>query len=241
MRINADIGERGHSHPVDTELMRWLDIANLACGGHAGNESSVAVFRELAAVHCVGVSAHLSYPDPDHFGRRTMDLSPEHLLAALNEQHSRLRDVGTVKFHGALYHDCECIPGLAEILADWCCTAGVHRLLAPWESRMAEAARDAGMEVLGEAFADRRYYVDSDTGKLTLVPRTEAGACIETVEEALAQCRRIALSGEVDPVNTSTPHPLTAQTLCIHSDAPIALELAQALAEEDWMHHAPDV
>ena len=106
---------------------------------------------------------------------------------------------------------------------------------------MAEAARDAGMEVLGEAFADRRYYVDSDTGKLTLVPRTEAGACIETVEEALAQCRRIALSGEVDPVNTSTPHPLTAQTLCIHSDAPIALELARALAEEDWMHHAPDV
>lgn len=238
MITNADIGERGIDHPVDTQLMRWLDVANLACGGHAGSAASVEAFRELADEHDVGVSAHLSYPDPDHFGRRSMELPREDLLASLDQQHALMKDVGTVKFHGALYHDSERVPGLAQVLAEWCCHAKVHTLLAPWSSQMAEAARLVDIQILGEAFADRRYQWEAETGNLSLVPRTEDAACIDTVEEALQQCRGIALHAVVRSVNDATPHPVTAQTLCIHSDSPIALTLAESLADEDWMNHA---
>lgn len=241
VKLNADIGERGSDHPIDIQLMRWLDIANLACGGHAGSEASVASFRELAAAHEVGVAAHLSYPDPDHFGRRSMGLLRDDLVATLDQQHALMNDVVTVKFHGALYHDSEHMPGLAQTLAEWCRSAGVQTLLTPWASQMAEAAREAGLQVLAEAFADRRYQVDPESGTLSLVPRTEAGACIDTVEEALEQCRSIALRGEVRAVNDSAAHSLTAQTLCIHSDTPIALKLAESLADEDWSNHAPPV
>ena len=63
MLINCDIGERGADHPQDRELMAYIHIANIACGGHAGDETSIEAFRALAEKHEVEVSAHLSYPD----------------------------------------------------------------------------------------------------------------------------------------------------------------------------------
>ncbi|MBE0665952.1 MAG: LamB/YcsF family protein, partial [Candidatus Aminicenantes bacterium] len=59
MRINCDIGERGHDHPVDRRLMEVIHIANLACGGHAGNSASVQAFRALAEENGVELAAHL--------------------------------------------------------------------------------------------------------------------------------------------------------------------------------------
>ena len=56
--------------------METIHIANLACGGHAGDAETVGVFRTLAEKNRVAVSAHLSYPDTEHFGRISMDMAP---------------------------------------------------------------------------------------------------------------------------------------------------------------------
>ena len=113
MKINCDIGERGE-HPVDLELMELIDIANIACGGHAGDLKTVNLFRKLAEDHGVSISAHLSYPDKENFGRKSLDISASDLKKSLSEQYSLLDDVKTVKLHGALYNDCWLNEELAE-------------------------------------------------------------------------------------------------------------------------------
>ena len=105
MLINCDIGEKGPLHEGDRKLMEYIQIANLACDGHAGDKASVDAFRELAGKCGVGVAAHLSYPDKPNFGRASMALPEAELLAALDAQLALLPGVTLVKFHGALYND----------------------------------------------------------------------------------------------------------------------------------------
>jgi lactam utilization protein B/allophanate hydrolase subunit 2 len=226
MIINCDIGERGAAHPVDRELMRHIDIANIACGGHAGDAESIAAFRDLAAAHCVTVSAHLSYPDCEHFGRVSLDLPVAALFNALDEQLFRLPGISLVKFHGALYNDAVRDPVLAGHLVAWLLRHRIATLIAPPESEIARAAAEAGIALLPEAFADRRYCRHVN-GTLQLVDRSHAQAVFHSIEEAVQHCRellenRLALiCGEVVPMQ--------AETLCIHSDSDIALPLLQAL------------
>ena len=42
--INSDLGESEESlaNGIDAELMRYITSANVACGGHAGNDDTMA-------------------------------------------------------------------------------------------------------------------------------------------------------------------------------------------------------
>jgi UPF0271 protein len=225
--LNCDIGERGADHPVDRELMRCIGLANLACGGHAGDTDSIRSFRQLAERHGVAVAAHLSYPDRAHFGRVSMNLPREELLAALDTQWSRVPGVTMVKFHGALYNDSVGDPNLAGGLADWLSRRQVGAVVCPGDSEMASAASALGLVVLEEAFLERRYRMTAE-GRLELVPRIHPMACITEVSAALDQARSLMESGEVIGIDGQR-YPLQAQTLCIHSDSPIALKLVQGV------------
>jgi len=224
MKINCDIGERGANHPVDRELMRHIDIANIACGGHAGDDKSIAAFRALAKKHDVETSAHLSYPDRENFGRLSLELDEQALTAALDEQLTRMPGVRTVKFHGALYNDSVTNPKLAKRLVRWLKQNRIETLIAPANSEIARQAD--GIHLLAEAFADRRYQTH-DAGRLKLVSRARPDAIFQTLEEALEQCRLF----DKNRVKTldGTEHPIQADTLCIHSDSDISLALIQAL------------
>lgn len=235
MKINCDIGERGHDHPVDRSLMELIDIANIACGGHAGDIKSVNAFRELAEKYHVDVSAHLSYPDRENFGRTTIDMSLADLLASLDEQYSLISDVKMVKFHGALYNDCAASSDLAAPLADWLKEKGVARVITQFDSELAKACEARGLKVVAEAFAERRYALDEETGKLSLVKRSLDYASIHELDDAVAHSLEIQkkqqVTGHIDDgkgVRTKKA-PLVADTICIHSDSPIAMELAGAL------------
>ncbi|PIU18243.1 MAG: hypothetical protein COT18_10875 [Elusimicrobia bacterium CG08_land_8_20_14_0_20_59_10] len=231
IRINCDIGERGHLHDEDRRLMERIHIANLACDGHAGDKASVEAFRAMAAKRGVKVSAHLSYPDKTNFGRATMKLPEAGLLAALDAQLALLPGATLVKFHGALYNDACSDPCLANALAGWLKRNNIGALLAPDDSEIASAARNLGIKVLREAFIDRRYAWHRKTGRLALAARG-AGGVITDIEEALAQAWEIIKRGRVN-VSGSPAKPdwrdIKADTVCIHSDSPIALELADKL------------
>lgn len=231
IQINCDIGERGPLHDGDRRLMDYVHIANLACDGHAGDRETVEAFRRLAAERGVGVSAHLSYPDKPNFGRASMALPEAELTAALDAQLALLPGAKLVKFHGALYNDACRDAALAETLAGWLMRNDIGAILAPADSELAAAAGRLGITVLREAFADRRYAWDAATGRLALAPRKHGGV-ITDVNEALAQAEEIIKRGRVsvsgDPANPDW-RPIKADTVCIHSDSPIALELARGL------------
>ena len=226
MTLNCDLGERGVAHPVDVVLVGLADVANIACGGHAGDATSVRFYRDLAELKGVAVCAHLSYPDRDGFGRSHVELPVERLLASLDEQKRLLEDISMVKLHGALYNESCSTPSLAAALAEWMRTRGVASVLTMPLSELASRATEAGLRVISEAFVERRYRLSPEGGKLVLVDRSREGAVIRDLEAALEQARVIVLEGRVLD-EEGLWRALRAETLCIHSDSPIALELAR--------------
>ena len=232
MKINCDIGERGIDNEIDTELMKFIDIANIACGGHAGNLESVSRFRDLAQDNGVAISAHLSYPDRENFGRKSIDISRQLLLDSLSQQHQLLPSTQSVKFHGALYNDTWYNHSLSEVLTEWLAQQNVTQIICPDNSTLAHHCRLQGISVLSEAFAERRYNFNSFTKQLSLLKRTHNMASIDNCEDALKQIRDIK-SGQILASIDSKAHyekkVIKAQTICIHSDSSIALELARSL------------
>ncbi len=237
MHINCDIGERGAEHPIDRELMNYINMANIACGGHAGDEKSIEVFLSVAAENGIAVSAHLSYPDRENFGRTSMNMPRTELLKSLETQYRMIGDVKAVKFHGALYNDCWINTALAADLADWLKETGIQTVITPYQSELAKASLEQGMSILYEAFAERRYAYHPESDRLTLVSRTLDYASIHNIDEAVSHAGKILRENQVDghiaredgsvELRSVT---LKADTICIHSDSPISLELAARLA-----------
>lgn len=229
-RLNIDLGERGADHAVDHQLAAHADLINLACGGHAGDAASVAAFSALAARHGARVTAHLSYPDREHFGRRPVAMSFDELAHALEAQRTLLPEPDHVKLHGALYHAADTDPRLAAPLAGWLQRAGFTTVLTPDPGVLSGAAHHHGLSVLAEAFVERRYQRDPVTGRVGLVPRGEPAACLTALPDAVAQADRLIADRSVALHPDGATHVLRADTLCVHSDSPIALPLAAAVA-----------
>jgi len=222
--LNCDMGELPEAIADGTQeaLMPSLSSVNVACGGHAGDESTMRTTIEQAKRWSLAVGAHPGYPDPVNFGRLEWNLPPEILADMVFEQILRLAEVAAhngasithVKPHGALYNQAARDPLTAKAVA-----AGVAHwnhevvLVGLAGSAALNTYRDAGFAVAAEGFADRRYEPDG-----SLRSRKLAGALIRDPAEAARQALRLAEKGEV-------------QTICIHSDTPGAVEIAAAVAE----------
>lgn len=228
MELNADIGEGCD----DVRLMPYLARVSIACGGHAGDAASMEAALRLAAEHGVAVGAHPSYPDRSQFGRRALAASADDIAAwvrqqteALAEQAARL-DVrlAHVKPHGALYNVAARDAGVAQAIARG--VAAVDPALALVGlagSQLIAAGQAAGLAVLNEAFADRRYLPDG-----RLVSRETTGALIVDPAAAAEQARALAGEGAVTTLDGG-PVRIRADTICLHSDTPGALNIARAV------------
>lgn len=221
--LSADLGE---GSPGEDEIWPLIDSANVACGGHTGDDASMRDAVARAAAHGVKLGAHPSYPDRENFGRRSLDLEPVVLRASLIEQISALRalgDVRHVKPHGALYNDAHADRALASVIVDAMRAVDPSlALVAPDHSQMAAAARDLGMDVIREAFADRRYEPDG-----SLVSRREPGATLG-VDEAAEQAALLVSEGLV-VARDGSQFALAFDTLCIHADMDRAVERLRAI------------
>jgi UPF0271 protein len=245
MIINCDIGERGAQHPADLELMNHIGMANIACGGHAGNAESIAVFSGIARDKGLQIAAHLGYPDRANFGRVSMDIAIKELLVALDRQLSLSVEQSRVKLHGALYNDCNVNGLLAREVALWLHSSHIKEVVTLFDSALADACRELGLAVCTEAFAERRYSWLSEREQLVLVSRNKHYASIYEVGEALEHSRKIIVEQRIDAVVehedgtlTTSSRPMLAKTLCIHSDSEIALPLASGLANLLRQHKA---
>jgi UPF0271 protein len=226
--LNADVGEGVGTGGDESRLLAVVTSASIACGVHAGDARSMRAAVEAAAGHGVVVGAHPSYDDRVGFGRRAMDVEPALLAAGLEEQIGALdtlaRACGTrvryVKPHGALYHRMASDEGIAGVVIDAMVGFGDLVLLAPAGSRAVAVAEGRGVEVAGEAFADRAYANDG-----SLLARHEPGAVVTDPETAAASALTLAVDGRVRAVD-GTVLELRPASICVHGDTPRALAIA---------------
>ena len=230
MDINADIGE-GYD---DAGLMPYLTRASIACGGHTGDARSMGAALTLAAEYGVAVGAHPSYPDREGFGRRDWAATPEQIAQWVTQQTETLAEVAAskgmwlahIKPHGALYNAAaqhEVIAAaIAQAVMEWDASL---ILLGLSGSRLIEAGRAAGLTVMEEVFADRRYQSDGQ-----LVSRETPGALVTDPEIAAEQAYALAHGQPIVALDGS-PLRLVADTLCLHSDTPGAIGIARAVAQ----------
>jgi UPF0271 protein len=232
--LNADVGESFGAWRLgqDEELIPLVTSVNVACGFHAGDPLVIESTVRLAVSAGVAVGAHPGYPDLQGFGRRAMDLSATELESVILYQVAALvgiaRAAGTelrhVKAHGALYNQAAGDPSIARPIA-----RAIRRISADVifvglaGSAMVAVAREEGLCVAEEAFADRGYRADG-----SLVPRDQAGALLPGPNETAEQAVSIARDGRVRTVNGEW-FDVHADTICLHGDTPGAAERARAV------------
>lgn len=233
--LNADLGE---GYPFDEKLFPLISSANIACGGHAGDEQSIRA--SLKQCKCLGVSAgaHPSYPDKDNFGRKSLQLGPKELQDALRCQldlfnESALKEnikTHHVKLHGALYNDCFDHEKLTELVLDVLKEYAVEFIYGPSNSKFNQLAISAGFQVIHEVFADRAYL---SSGKLA--PRSAEGAVLKDVIQVSEQLKSILLHHEVESMDGGVIQ-LNADTICLHGDNEHAIDFAKTIRGllHDW-------
>lgn len=229
--LNADLGEGfGNWRLGDDEAL--LDIvtsANMACGFHAGDPSTMRRLCAAAAARGVAVGAQVGYRDLAGFGRRRIDYDLDELRDDIVYQIGALAAfcrvagdrVRYVKPHGALYNTAAVDPGQASAVV--AAVTSYDRelpVLCQPGSVLARAAQEAGLTVVGEGFADRGYQEDG-----TLVPRSREGALIHEPSAVVDRAVRMAVDGEVESVDGGAVACRVA-SICVHGDTPGAVTLA---------------
>ena len=224
--INCDLGERGVAHTVDDQLVRYIDIANIACGGHAGDKQSVDYYLDLCKKNNVKVTAHISYPDKEDFGRKVIKIDDRSLCKSFDEQFALFDgDIKAIKPHGALYNELSVNEDLVRTFVSWCVKNDVQELLVSPLGLLKEYAEKNGIKTIKESFAERGYLLDKNNNPM-LIPRGQPNAEIKEVQKAVEQYCELA-RGFIN-VN-GKEKAFDSQTICIHSDSDIALELAKEL------------
>jgi UPF0271 protein len=226
--LSADLAEGA---PGEDEIWPMISSANVACGGHVGDDQSMTDAVRRARQYGVHLGAHPSYPDRANFGRKSMAMARPDLRATLVEQITALRAIADgqgvplrhVKPHGALYNDAHKNAELAGVIVEALRAVDpVLAIVCSASSEMAAAARAAGLPVIREAFADRRYNPDG-----SLVTRSVAGSLL-SVEEAVEQAELLAMEKMVIARDGSRV-PVTFDTICIHADMEHAVERLRAI------------
>ncbi len=214
MKLNADLGE-GEPPARTRALLRLVDLANIACGGHAGTAASMYLTIEQARANGVKIGAHPGMAK--EFGRAAGEgVTPEMLALLLVQQvggfAAMCRAAGAkmhhVKLHGTLYHSVEQSPMLARVYVET--IGGIFprtTVIGFAGGQVLAAARTAGVRALAEVFAERGYRADG-----SLVPRGEPGDLI--VNPRVIAARLPTLHGD---------------TICVHADTPNAVKIARAV------------
>lgn len=235
--LNADLGEGFGRWELgaDDALLDMITSANVACGYHAGDASTMRRVCDRAAAVGVRIGAQVGYRDLPGFGRRFIDVDPAELTQDVIYQIGALDGfarvagsrVSYVKPHGALYnaivsHE-EQAAAVVRAVLDYDAALPVLGLPGAAWLRLAE---EAGLRVIAEAFADRAY-----TPEATLVSRRLPGSVLHDGDEIAARCVAMA-SGR--PINDVDGGDLSIRpgSICVHGDTPGAVSIADRVRVE---------
>jgi 5-oxoprolinase (ATP-hydrolysing) subunit A len=234
--LNCDLGEGFGRWTLgdDEALLGVVTSANVACGFHAGDPTTLLRVCQGAARRGVVVGAQVGYRDLAGFGRRFVDVSYDDLLADVLYQVGALQglaraagtDVRYVKPHGALYHASTTHDAQAAAVVEAVRRADPGLAVLGWPgSLLLDAAAAAGLRCVTEAFADRRYAADG-----RLVARGEPGALLTEAGDVVAQAIAIAARQPVMAADGSRVL-VAADSICLHGDTSGAPALASAVRD----------
>ena len=230
--INCDVGE-GIGNEAD--LLPLISSCNIACGGHAGDEGSMAQVVKLAKQYGVRIGAHPSYPDKENFGRFSMEIGSTELSNSIKTQILALKTIlkkekvtlHHIKPHGALYNDLAKNEALADLFLK---AIAPFRdsvfLYVPPGSVIAKKALKHDFKLKLEAFADRSYNPDQ-----SLVSRKLPNAVLNDPKVVLDHLIKMVCENKVVTIDGEESH-IKAQTYCLHGDTPNALQILTYLSEE---------
>lgn len=232
--INVDMGESFGRYVLgdDEALMPYVTSANVATGFHAGDPTVLERTVKWAKKYNVAVGAHLGLPDKQGFGRRQMDITPEELRAdslyQLGAMDGFLKMYGMkmqhVKPHGILYRMVseyeKYIDPFLETIKEY--NPELFIMLPP-STPAIQRGKEMGLKMVGEALIDLSY---DDEGNW-VIERTKVARSPEDVAAravSVAKEKKIAtVSGKMIDID--------AVTVCIHGDAPNALDEAKLVRE----------
>lgn len=235
--LNCDMGEGMDS---DAAIFPFISSANIACGGHAGDDDTMRRTVELALQHGVAIGGHPSYPDKAGFGRVdllgtavSLAVLPDIISGQLFRLQTISREFGVslrhVKPHGALYNRA----AKDEAVSRAICRAMVDidpslLLYGLSGSEMKRQAETAGLVFVSEVFADRTYRPDG-----SLTPRTEPHALIADPQRVVQQVLKMVKEGRVEVYAKDGVAmgevALASETICLHGDGEHAVEFAETL------------
>ena len=235
--LNSDVGESFGNWTMgdDAAIFRSVSSANIACGFHAGDPSTIARTCRDAVAAGISIGAHVGYRDLAGFGRRFLDCSPTELADDVLYQLGALEGIARaaggrisyVKPHGALYNTIVTHQEQAQAVVDAVKAFGgdLPMLLLPGSVALA-AAEAAGLRGVAEAFAVRAYNPDG-----TLVSRREPGAVLHDEDAVAANMVRLATEGTIVARDGSTIK-TSAESICLHGDTAGAVSMAAAVRRE---------
>ncbi|OCG55308.1 LamB/YcsF family protein [Gilliamella apicola] len=235
--LNSDLGESFGQWQMgnDEAMLNVVSSANIACGFHAGSPAGILKTLKAAKANNVQVGAHVSYPDLVGFGRRNMDVATDELTADVIYQIGAIKGLATsigtkvtyVKPHGALYntiaHDKRQAMAVIDAL---CAVDSTLTLVALAGSKLIEWAKESGLSVVAEAFADRAYHADG-----TLVSRKEVGAVLHDPELVADRMLQLVNDGGVMSIEEQFVR-IEAGSICVHGDSAGALAMAQKVRQK---------
>ena len=223
--LNCDMGENIGN---EEDIIPYIMSANIACGFHAGDPTTMRATVRLAKRYGVAVGAHPSWKDVEGFGRREMILPPEEVEALILYQVGALYaiakaedvELNHVKPHGALYNQAAKDRALANAIA-----RAVKRfsddliLIGLAGSELIKAGREVGLRVANEGFPDRNYNPDG-----TLVSRKESNAIIQSPDAVAIHALELIENGILFEGKR-----VRVDTLCLHGDHSRATENAKLI------------
>lgn len=229
--INCDLGE---GLIDDAVLMPYIDTCNIACGGHAGDEDSMARTLSLSKQFGVNAGAHPSFEDRVNFGRKVLEVPVKGLKSQLTAQVATLLEIADrqevavshVKAHGALYNlsaeDYDMARLLIEVVTsfkeDLC-------IFVPYGSLLEAIVKKENLTYKVEVFADRNY-----SDGLKLLPRSHSDSVLNEPEQIKERVWRMLTEKKV-LTHSEQEVAIDFDTICVHGDHPKALEICKALNE----------
>jgi UPF0271 protein len=233
--INCDMGESFGIYKLgrDEEILDYVTSANIACGFHAGDPSTMRKTVKMALEKQIGIGAHPGFSDLAGFGRRYIDISPEEVYDLVIYQLGALQafvkseggKLQHVKPHGALYNMAAKSFPISEAIAE-----AIYRvepdliLFGLAGSELIKAGKKVGLRSASEVFADRTYQEDG-----SLTPRRDANALIKERSVAVNQVIQMINHGKV-ATSSGKEIPIKADTICIHGDSEKALDFARFIS-----------
>lgn len=237
ININCDLGESSKLHSTENDplLLKIVNSANIACGYHAGDKSTMEKTIEISKENNVSIGAHPSFNDPENFGRKRLNLPSSEITKLIIDQINILSDVANktgmkvthVKPHGALNNmACENYD-LAKVISESIIQVNKELIfLVPTGSQMEKAGKKLGMKVAVEIFADRNYEDDGN-----LVSRSKDNAMIIDPEIAKKHVIKMVQNQAIN-CYSGKQIPCEINAICVHGDGSSAVNTAKQIKEE---------